>query len=240
MSWHHARVTASFALINWSDAHARGEGFRSFMVSYSMSVNAITTGATANKLKRVKLAINLLRFIEVLTVVITCLILVKQTQLLVQQTQVLVKQGEESRLSNKMQVASYLREHYQTINKVLAEHREARDAFGLDIKKVMAYMLLAEYDNIFQMFEEGMIDDRKWQILEPFIRNQMKDDKLPIRTLWGNLADRGARSPGFEDYVAVCVYPDSHAFPAISNGMEKSGTLTKKQQVNLQKTLCPE
>ncbi|MGZ8898323.1 MAG: hypothetical protein ACXW1Q_08440 [Halobacteriota archaeon] len=215
-------------------------------LSDSMSVNA-TTGVTANRLKRVKLAISLLRFIEVLAVVLTCLILVKQTQLLVQQTQVLVKQGEESRLSNKMQVASYLREHYQTINKVLAEHSEARDAFGLDIKKVMAYMLLAEYDNIFQMFEDGMIDDRKWQILEPFIRNQMNDDKLPIRTLWSNLADRGARSPGFEDYVEVCVYSGLHALPAMnkaSDGMERLGTLrgrlTNKPQINLQKTLCPE
>jgi hypothetical protein len=88
--------------------------------------------------------------------------------------------------------------------------------FGLEMDQVMAYMLLADYDHIYQMFEEKMIDGKKWNMLEHFMRSRMKSSKS-IRTIWSS-EDRSARSPGFEDYMETCVY--SLYSPAMNPGID--------------------
>lgn len=180
---------------------------------FSRSVN-IHPPLKAKALNKPKAILNTCRFIEIFAVIITCIVLVHQSS-------VLVKQVKESKLTRDLQVAGILREHYQTINKVLVEHDSARDAFGLKPEGVMAYMLLAEYDSLFQMFDEDMIGLEKWNsIVEPLISTQMtQNKKIPIEaTLRG---DRTGRSAGFLKYVEACVYENFSNPPSTPKDLQK-------------------
>jgi hypothetical protein len=209
-------------------------------LSDTISARAIAFGVTANKRNCLKWLGHSLRLFEVLAVLITCLFMFDQTKSLAEQT-------KENTLSNKLQVAQVLRDHYQTINKVLAEQPIARRAFRLSINQVMAYMLLADYDHIYQMYQEKMIDQTKWNVLDRFIRSQMNDSNLPIKKIWSSKKKRGARSPGFEKYVEACVYSDLYDSPAMNAGIDdikKNGklrsSLNEQERISIQKNVCPE
>lgn len=211
----------------------------------SMSAKAIALIAAANKRNKLKVFVHSLRFVEVLSVLITCFFVLQQTRIMSRQTEAMALQIQENAISNKLQVDQFLREHYQTINKVLAEQPEARNAFGLSIQQVMSYMLLADYDHIYQMFEEKMIDNNKWTMLEHFIRNFMTESKLPIKAIW--IGDRGARSPGFESYVEACVYSELYESPDMNpnmDGMKETsklrGRLTTRERIDIRRRDCPE
>jgi hypothetical protein len=182
---------------------------------------AIATSVRANKHSKLKLFVHLLRFFESFAVAVTCYFVIEQTKEMVQQT-------NENRVTSKVAVTNFLREHYQTINKVLAEQEKARSELGLSINEVIGYMLISDYDTIYQMHNEGMIEDGKWKVLDHFIRQQMNDSKWQIKKLWRAPGNRG-RSPDFQAYVEACVYSDYY-----------DSWLTTRQLIKEQKTRCPD
>lgn len=229
-------------------------------LSDSMWMKPITMeqNGSARRRKAGKLFANSCRTIEIVVLVLTCIYLAIQTNTMVaqsqwaasqtatmaeqskimsQQYQTMIEQTKQNSLTNKLTAATFLREHYQTINKVLAEQPEARKALKLDIKKVLAYMLITDYDNIHQMYKGDVIDKSKWRMLEPFIRQTMIEQSN-IRYLWYKPGNRG-RSAGFKDYVDACVYYNAPNVRAIRDA-GIIGRLPQDERIRIQNADCPD
>jgi hypothetical protein len=58
--------------------------------------------------------------------------------------------------------AHSVRTHFVEMNQLLLENAELRELFDLEMKEVMAMMLLNDFENLYSQYVEGLLEDDFW------------------------------------------------------------------------------
>lgn len=69
-----------------------------------------------------------------------------------------------------------IQEHKQRVNQILIEDNSgmAKSTFNLEKKDILGYIILNDYESLFNMRCEGLITDSSWEEIERMINNTMQ------------------------------------------------------------------
>ena len=93
---------------------------------------------------------------------------------------------EEMRKNYSLDVNKMIHEHKQRINNMLIEdqNEELRKVFNLDKEKVMYYILINDYSNLFLLRKQGLVKDDAWEEVQSMMVGQLAHIKN-LYDFWG-------------------------------------------------------
>lgn len=82
---------------------------------------------------------------------------------------------DEMRKNYSLDVSKIIHEHKQRINNILIDNdnRDLLEVFKLDKEKVMFYILINDYSNLYHMKRQGMVKKESWEIAQHMMVQQI-------------------------------------------------------------------
>ncbi len=141
------------------------------------------------------------RLVEVFAVVVGVWFIARQTRHMSQNISN-IQEGLE------LERGSAIYHYNELINPVLVEHPELAEAFGLTRQDAFAYLIIGEFQRLFHLRKEGVIEDSRWDAFKDPMKKTMNTEL--VKKVWVQQKGVGrGTTDEFEKFIETLAYSDN-------------------------------